>query len=57
MKKPATKKDRHTVRHDENVQNIVVDSSFEDEEEIDKIMEHVEGNLVNRSRKVIPFPY
>ena len=43
---------KQTVRLDSQLQQMVLDSSFEDE-----VIQHVEGALTNVARKVTPFPY
>ena len=46
------KKDRAPAQQEEELDKMVVDTSFEDE-----VVQHIEGALVNLNRRVIPFPY
>ena len=45
-------KDKQTVRLDSQLQQMILDSSFED-----TVIQHVEGTLTNVARKVTPYPY
>ena len=53
-KVPTNKKSKQkqTVRLDSQLQQMIMDSSFED-----NVIQHVEGTLTNVARKVTPFPY
>ena len=46
------KRDRTPAQQPSNVDNMVVDTSFEEE-----VVQHIEGALTNKNRRVVPFPY
>ena len=48
----GTKKDRVPAQQDEELNQMVVDTSFEEE-----VVQHIEGALYNMNRKVEPYPY